>query len=76
VPVLILLVIFGSVFATVFGISLLRHRQKMAELEVRKIEALAALKSRALPASSDDASARALLDAYVEADRTLAKYGD
>lgn len=64
---LIVFIIFGSAVGMVLGLRFMQHRERMAELEARKAEALAkAAEQKAFPPERDEL-ARELLAAYEEA---------
>lgn len=67
-PVLILMVIFGSVASIVLGVRFMKHRERMAEIEARKAEALAKAASLEALKPGRDQLAKELLAAYDEAD--------
>jgi hypothetical protein len=68
---LIVFIVFGSVFGTILGILNMRHREKMAALEVEKIKALAEADERRALGPARSELANDLLDAYEEAGHGL-----
>jgi hypothetical protein len=71
VEALIVLVVFGSISAWALVPRWLRHRERMAELEVRRLEALGRrAEARALPGAREEL-AKELLAAYDEVDESL-----
>jgi len=54
----------------VLGLRFMKHREKLAELEVRKVEALAQQSQKMLP-ENRRALANELLEAYEEAGQSL-----
>lgn len=66
--IFIVLTIFGSITTIVLGIRYMRHRERLAELYVRRLEALGAARHDA-PEADRDHLARELLDAYEEVGR-------
>lgn len=66
----VLLVIFGSLTAMVLGLRYMKHVERLAELEVRRLEAATKAGQPALPPERDEL-ANELLEAYDEAGQGL-----
>ena len=61
----VLLIIFGSITSIVLGIRYMKHRERLAELEVRRLEATVKAGQTALPDARNRLAAE-LLEAYDE----------
>ncbi len=68
---LIVLIVFGSVFGTILGFRGMIHKERLAELEVQRINALAEAETRRALRPARDELANELLDAYDEAGEDL-----
>jgi hypothetical protein len=66
----VLLVIFGSLTSMVLGVRYMKHRERLTELEVRRLEAIAKVEHKALPGQREKLAAE-LLAAYDEANHGL-----
>lgn len=66
--VLVLIVIFGSLASVVLGVRYMKHRERMAEIETRKLEALAQAESAKALQPGRQELVKDLLEAYDEAD--------
>ena len=67
-PAFILMVIFGSLTVMVLGWRFMKYKERLAEIEIRKIEALAQASAAAALEPSRETLAKELLAAYDEAD--------
>ena len=69
--VLIVFIIFGSVFGTILGFRAMKHKEKLAELEVQRVQALAEADHRRALVPTRAELANQLLEAYDEAGQDL-----
>lgn len=68
---LIPIVLFSGFFATLIVSRVLKHRERLAELEIRRLEALNAAGEQAALEADRQGLAKELLEAYDEANREL-----
>lgn len=71
-PVLIMIIVFGSLTAVLLGMRYMKHIERLAEIEARKAQALAQLAEKGIlppdPKEAErEALAKELLAAYDEA---------